>query len=38
MTEVVELIHLGSENNRAAETKVYLEAYFKLASAFSKGL
>lgn len=38
MAEVVELVHLGSENNRAEETKVYLIEYFKLADKFSKGL
>lgn len=38
MAGVVELVHLGSENNRAAETKVYLIEYFKLADKFSKGL
>ncbi len=38
IAEVVELVHLGSENNRAEETAVYLEEYFKLADAFSKTL
>jgi len=38
MAEVVELVHLGSENNRTEETKVYLQEYFKLADSFSTGL
>ena len=38
IAEVVDLVHLGSENNRTAETKVYLEEYFKLAEAFTKKL
>jgi len=33
MAELVELIHIGSENNRPV--KVDLEAYFKLAETFS---
>ncbi|GHA13772.1 hypothetical protein GCM10008090_24400 [Arenicella chitinivorans] len=32
---VVELVHIASENNRSAETRVYLDEYFKLADAFS---
>ena len=35
MAAVVELVHLGSENNRKVETQVYLEDYFKRAEAFS---
>lgn len=35
IADVVELIHLGSENNRTVETKIYLEEYFKLAEAFA---
>jgi len=35
MAELVELIHIGSENNRPADVKVDLEAYFKLAETFS---
>lgn len=38
MAELVELIHIGSENNRAAETGAHLKEYFKLADAFSKQL
>ena len=38
IADVVELIHLGSENNRAAETKVYLDAYFELAQEFYQTL
>lgn len=32
---VVELVHIASENNRSAETRGYLDEYFKLADAFS---
>lgn len=38
MANVVELVHLGSENNRPIETKVYLDEYFKLADTFAAGL
>lgn len=38
MAEVVELIHLGSENNRKIETEIYLQEYSKLAEAFDKQL
>ena len=38
MAAVVELVNLGSENNRKVETQVYLEDYFKRAEAFSAGL
>jgi hypothetical protein len=38
IAEVVELVHIGSENNRASETEVYLKEYFKLAEKFSGGL
>jgi len=34
MAEVVELIHLASETDRADEAGVYLEDYSKRASAF----
>lgn len=32
---VVELVHIASENNRSAETRVYLDEYFKLADAYA---
>ena len=38
MAEVVELIHLSSENDRADEARVYLEDYSKRASAFTEKL
>ncbi len=38
MAEIVELIHLGSENNRKVETQIYLEEYFALADKFSDNL
>lgn len=38
MAEVVELVHLGSENNRTEETKIYLAEYLRLSEAFSKAL
>ena len=38
MAQVVELVHLGSENNRQVETKIYLEEYFKLAQSFTASL
>lgn len=34
MAEVVEAVHLNSENNRAEKTKAALDEYFKLAGAF----
>ena len=36
LAELVELIHIGSENNRATETKVHLKAYFQIADTYSK--
>ena len=36
MAEVVELVHLASENSRAEETRIYLEDYSKRASSFAK--
>jgi hypothetical protein len=38
MAEVVELIHLASETDRAEETRVYLEEYSKRAFAFTERL
>lgn len=38
LAEVVELIHLGSENNRKVETEIYMKEYFKLAEAFAEEL
>lgn len=38
MAEVVELIHLASETDRADEARVYLEDYSTRASAFSEKL
>lgn len=38
LAEQVELIHIASENNRAAKTKDYLKEYFHLASSFAKRL
>jgi len=35
MAEVIELVHIGSENNRAEDTKAYLDQYFSLAQPFS---
>ena len=35
IAEVVEFIHINSENNRKSETKVQLDKYFKLAAQFS---
>lgn len=35
MAEVVEMIHLGSENNRSEETAQSLEQYFVLADDFA---
>lgn len=37
LAEVVELIHLASENDRAEETRVYLEKYANLAKAYAAG-
>lgn len=36
LAELVELIHIGSENNRATETKVHLKAYFQIVDTYSK--
>jgi len=38
MAEMVEFVHIGSENNRSAETKTYLKEYFELADVFSSKL
>lgn len=38
MAEVVELVHLDSENNRATKTREHLDQYFNLADAFSRNL
>ena len=38
MAEVVETVHLNSENNRKAETKIALDEYFKLADAFTAAM
>jgi len=38
MAEVVEYIHINSENNRPTITKKYLNQYFELASKFSATL
>lgn len=38
MADVVELIHLASETNRADEARIYLEDYSKRALAFSEKL
>ena len=35
MAELVELVHIGSENNRVAETGAYLQEYFQLADPYS---
>ena len=35
MAEVVELIHIGSENGRAEETQEQLTAYLELADGFA---
>lgn len=35
IAQVVELVHIGSENNRTEETKIYLEEYFQLAEKFA---
>jgi len=35
MAEVVEFIHINSENNRKEKTKKYLNQYFDLAAQFS---
>lgn len=34
MAEVVELVHIASENNRKTQAKLYLEAYFQFSSEF----
>ena len=36
MAEIVELIHISSENNRSDETRANLERYFYQAETFSK--
>jgi len=38
LAEVIELIHIGSENNRKEETKIYLETYFNLAESLKRQL
>lgn len=38
LAEVVELIHLASENNRTEETRVYLEDYSARAMLFAEAL
>ena len=38
MAELVELVHIASENNRKDETKVNLASYFSLASEFETEL
>ncbi len=38
MAEVVEEVHLNSENNRMEQTKKALSEYYQLADAFSNGL
>ena len=38
MAELVEQVHIGSENNRMLETAVYLEQYLKVAKLFSEDL
>lgn len=38
MAEVVEEVHLNSENHRADKTKAALEKYYQLEEAFSKSL
>ena len=38
IAELVELIHLSAENNRASETEVYLQEYFELANTYREGL
>ena len=38
MAQLVELVHLSAENNRATETEVYLQEYFELANSYSQDL
>lgn len=38
MAEVVELVHIASENNRADEARTYLQEYSNLAAAFAETL
>lgn len=38
LAEIVEEVHLDSENNRTAETKAHLESFFEMADRFAKGL
>ena len=38
IAELVELVHVSAENNRASETKVYLQEYFELANTYLEGL
>ncbi len=38
LAEVVERVHLASENNRRDATRTHLEEYFKLAEEFSEKL
>jgi hypothetical protein len=38
IAELVELIHVSAENNRARETEVYLQEYFELANTYLEGL
>jgi len=38
LAQIVELIHLSSENNRSTETKKYLTQYFELADLFATKL
>ena len=38
IAELVELVHVSAENNRASETKVYLQEYFELANTYLERL
>lgn len=38
IAELVELVHVSAENNRASETEVYLQEYFELANTYLEGL
>ena len=38
IAELVELVHVSAENNRASETKVYMQEYFELANTYLEGL
>ena len=38
IADLVELVHVSAENNRASETKVYLQEYFELANTYLEGL